>query len=204
MIARIHAMYQGSKKLLIFLVVALLACTITSGVLMVIGTRGVSTQEAILSPGYHICIIEFDTSMINLDYESLVSTAAWEILALFLAVWIVIQHFLELRQSPTGSNIWDYHRILIESHVFYFLAFAAVACFQLGALSSNITNSLSAGSAIYSGVWSIADALQMFVLGSRLILSVRKCHAKFVARSDGGTGMTAFNVPEDGLTGGDV
>ncbi|KAG1867239.1 hypothetical protein DFJ58DRAFT_769103, partial [Suillus subalutaceus] len=122
MIARINAMYRGSKKLLIFLVVALLACTITSGVLMVIGTRGISTQETTLSAGYHICIIEFDTSMINLDYESLVSTAAWEILNLFLAVWIVIRHFRELRQSTIELTIGDYFRILIESHTFYFLA----------------------------------------------------------------------------------
>ncbi|KAG1821268.1 hypothetical protein DFJ58DRAFT_422860 [Suillus subalutaceus] len=185
MIARINAMYRGSKKLL------LSCCSLASlhdhlRSLMVIGTRGISTQETTLSAGYHICIIEFDTSMINLDYESLVSTAAWEILNLFLAVWIVIQH-------PGTATIADRidHRGLfqdiIESHTFYFLAFAAVACFELGALSPNITNSLSVGSAIYSGIWSIADALQMFVLGSRLILSVRGYHAKVVARANGGT-----------------
>ncbi|KAG1841779.1 hypothetical protein F4604DRAFT_335112 [Suillus subluteus] len=203
MIARINAMYRRSKKLLIFLVVALLTSTITSGVLMVIGTRGVSTQETTLSAGYYICIIEFDTSMINLDYESLLSTAAWEILALSLAVWNVIQYFREQQQLPTGSNIL---RILIESHAFYFLAFAAVACFQLGALSPNITNSLSTGNAIYFGVWSIVDALQMFVLGSRLILSVREHNDKVKAGADGGTGTTsvAFNAAGDALTGGDV
>ncbi|KAG2032812.1 hypothetical protein BDR03DRAFT_739248 [Suillus americanus] len=208
MIARIYAMHQKSKKLLIFLIVTLLACTITSGVLMVIGTRGVSTQETTLSAGYNICIIKFDTSTINLDYESLLSTAAWEILALSLAVWIVIP---QLRQSLTGSTIRSggfegCYRILIESHAFYFLAFAAVACFQLGALSPNITNSLSDGSAIYFGVWSIADALQMFVLGPRLILSVRQYPHTKEARAGGETGLTymAFCDNEYELTGGDV
>ncbi|KAG1885378.1 hypothetical protein F4604DRAFT_1675957 [Suillus subluteus] len=38
MVAQIYAMYQGSKKLLIFLVVALLACTIVSVVMMNFGT----------------------------------------------------------------------------------------------------------------------------------------------------------------------
>ncbi|KAG2029276.1 hypothetical protein BDR03DRAFT_357540 [Suillus americanus] len=134
MIARIYAMYQGSKKLLIFLVVALLASTITSGVLVVIGNLGVSAQEAVLS-GYHTCFPEIDTRMMYLTYESVISTAVWEILSLFLAVWIVIKHF---RQSPTGSTIRASFVILIESHAFYFLAFATVACFMLGSLSPNI------------------------------------------------------------------
>jgi hypothetical protein len=45
------------------------------------------------------------------------------------------------------------------------------------------------GSAIYTGVFSIAQMLQMFVLGPRLILSVREHHAKVVARADGGLDM---------------
>ncbi|KAG2031336.1 hypothetical protein BDR03DRAFT_115957 [Suillus americanus] len=44
MIARINAMYHGSKKLFIFLVVTLLACTITSGVMVVIENLGVSAR----------------------------------------------------------------------------------------------------------------------------------------------------------------
>jgi hypothetical protein len=204
MIARINAMYRGSKKLLIFLVIALLACTINSVVLMVIGSRGVSTQEAVLS-GYHICIIEFDTYTINLNYESVIPTTVWEIFAFFLAVWNVIRLVRELRRSPT-STIGEYLRILIKSHAFYFLAFAAVACFSLGALSPSITNSPSAGSAVYSGVWSIADALQMFILGSRLILSIRGFHAKVMASTDEGIGMAsiAFRATGDALTIGDA
>jgi hypothetical protein len=46
----------------------------------------------------------------------------------------------------------------------------------------------------------------MFVLGPRLILSVREYHAKLVARSDEGTGMTSiyFQVGGDALAGGEV
>ncbi|KAG2357140.1 hypothetical protein BDR07DRAFT_1491068 [Suillus spraguei] len=96
--------------------------------------------------------------------------------------------------------------MLIESHTFYFLAFAAVASLRLGSLS-NVTNTTSVGSAVYSGTWAIAEVLQMFVLGPRLILSIRKYYAELVAKSDGGTctmSISAFQVGEDAWTGGDV
>jgi hypothetical protein len=56
------------------------------------------------------------------------------------------------------------------------------------------------GNAIFFGVLSIAEVLQMFVLGPRLVLSIREHHTKVMARADGGTGMTsiAFHA------GGDV
>jgi hypothetical protein len=62
------------------------------------------------------------------------------------------------------------------------------------------------GSVIYIGILQIAQALQMFVLGPRLILSVREFHAKLVARSDEGTRMTTlyFQAGGDALADGDV
>ncbi|KAG2097054.1 uncharacterized protein F5147DRAFT_839898 [Suillus discolor] len=198
MIARINAMYQGSKRLFILLVVALLACTIASVVMVVIANLGVSAQEAVLS-GYDICI---DYNYVaNLNFESLVSTAAWEILALFLTVWMVIKHIRELRQLPTGLTIGDCFTMLIKSHTFYFLAFAIMVSLRLGALSQTLTDSSSVGSDVYFGIWSIAEVLQMFVLGPRLILSMRDYHAKLVARADGEIDMTSFSTFQ---AGGDV
>ncbi|KAG2357144.1 hypothetical protein BDR07DRAFT_1421223 [Suillus spraguei] len=205
MIARINAMYEGSKKLLIFLVIILLACTIISGVTVVIENSGISAQEDILS-GFNTCIIYSQT---NLIYESLIPTSVWEILALFLTIWIVIKHFYELRRSPTGSSFGNCLKMLIESHIFYFLAFATVASLRLCSLST-VTDSTSVGSAVYSGIWAIAEVLQMFVLGPRLILSIREYYANLVARSDGETWMmsdiSTFQVDEheDALTRGDV
>jgi hypothetical protein len=62
------------------------------------------------------------------------------------------------------------------------------------------------GSAFYFGILQIAQMLQMFVLGPRLILSVREYHAKLVARSDGGFAMTSiyFQACGDALNDGDV
>ncbi|KAG2097055.1 uncharacterized protein F5147DRAFT_374261 [Suillus discolor] len=203
MIARINAMYQRSKKLLIFLVV-LLGSTITSGVLTVIGNLGVSGQEAVLS-GHHICITYTERYMLDRTYERLISTTVWEILALFLTVWIVIKHFRETRQTSTVSTIGACFMILAESHVFYFLAFATMACFTFGLLSPN-TDTSSVGSVVYNGILSISQMLQTFVLGPRLILSIREYHAKLVARADGGTGISSiiFHAGEHALTGGDV
>jgi hypothetical protein len=45
MMTRMHAMYQQSKKMHIFLAVTLLASTITSGVIMVIANIGVSAGK---------------------------------------------------------------------------------------------------------------------------------------------------------------
>jgi len=200
MIARINVMYEGSKKMFIFLVVALLASTTASGVMMVIANLGVSSQEAVLS-GYHTCITTIDAEMMHLIYESVISTCIWEILVLFLALWIVIKHFHELRQSPTRLNIVHCFTILMESHTPYFLVFVIMTCFTLGSISPNITNTVER--LIYFSIWVTSQMLQMFVLGPRLILSVR---TKYEARAEGATSMMsmAFRASEDMLTGEDV
>ncbi|KIK42935.1 hypothetical protein CY34DRAFT_804340 [Suillus luteus UH-Slu-Lm8-n1] len=205
MLVRIHAMYQRSKKMLIFLVALLLASTIASTVITAMGNIGVSGVEAVLS-GNRSCFINISPDRIELNNKNLTSTAAWEILVFFLAVWIVIKHFYELRQLPTGPTIGDSFTVLAESHALYFVAFAAVASLSLGSLSPTIEFSVSAGVGVYEGVLQIAQVLQMFVLGPRLILSVRNYHTKLVTRSDEGTGMTsiAFEAGGDLSAGGDV
>ncbi|KAG1764362.1 hypothetical protein EV702DRAFT_1044735 [Suillus placidus] len=195
MMTRIYAMYQRSKMMLIFLLIVFLASTIASGVMTAIGNIGTSGEESILS-GYHSCFVIINTNEINLNSETFIPTAIWEILAFSLAIWIVIKHVRELRQSPTRSTMRDCFMVLAQSHVLYFLAFAAVSCFDLGLLSPNIINSISVGDDIYGGVLQIAQVLQMFVLGPRLILSVREYHAKLLASSDEETSMTAIVFEE--------
>jgi hypothetical protein len=61
-------------------------------------------------------------------------------------------------------------------------------------------------SEIFFGFLSIAQVVQMFVLGPRLILGVREYHAKLVAIPDEATGMTSI-VFQDRIrisTGGGV
>ncbi|KAG0700554.1 hypothetical protein DFH29DRAFT_617601 [Suillus ampliporus] len=205
MIVRIHAMYQQSRKILIFLVVVLLASTIASGVMTVIANIDVSGVEQILS-GIHLCGVYINADNTRLTDETLIPTTVWEILALFLAAWIVIKHFREMQQSPTGSTIGDCFMVLIRSHVLYFIVFAAVSFVSIVPLFTNIQTSLSMAAAIWEGIYPLTQMVQMFVLGPRLILSVREYHAKLVTDSDEGTGMTTIAFQEGGhvLTGGDV
>ena len=52
------------------------------------------------------------------------------------------------------------------------------------------------GADIYFGVLLFATVIQMFVLGPRLILSLREYHAKLVTDSDEGTAMTSMAFQE--------
>jgi hypothetical protein len=52
------------------------------------------------------------------------------------------------------------------------------------------------GSGIYYGIFQIAQFVQMFVLGPRLVLSIREYHAKLVFDSDEGTGMSTLAFQE--------
>ena len=52
------------------------------------------------------------------------------------------------------------------------------------------------GSEIFSGFFHIVTVVQLFVLGPRLILGVREYHAKLVADSGDGIGMTSIVFQE--------
>ncbi|KAG2140615.1 hypothetical protein DEU56DRAFT_797697 [Suillus clintonianus] len=195
MMTRIYAMYQRSKKMLIFLVVLLLASTIATGVMTAIGDSYVSGEEIILS-GNSQCLTGYaNLEAMQLTRETLIPTLIWEILALCLALWIVIKHFCEVRQMPTGG---DSFMVLIKGHVLDFVAFVAVSCFNIGSLSPTLMDSSSVASTIYFGILQIAQPIQMFVLGPRLILGIREYHAKLVASSDEGTGMSTIAFQERG------
>ncbi|KAG2360803.1 hypothetical protein BDR07DRAFT_123548 [Suillus spraguei] len=122
----------------------------------------------------------------------------WEALALCLSVWIAAKHFRELRRlSPsTGSTIGDCFRVLIKSHVLYFASFAGVSSLQLVYASPEVFTSTSIIAQIIYGPLQIFASVQMFVLGPRLILSVREYHAKLVAKSDAETSMRSIVFQE--------
>jgi hypothetical protein len=78
--------------------------------------------EEFILDGRRMCLYELDPDQLDLIYESLISTAIWEILASVLALCVVIKHFRELRNSATGSIIGDCFTVLTKSHAFYFMA----------------------------------------------------------------------------------
>ncbi|KAG1775269.1 hypothetical protein EV702DRAFT_453991 [Suillus placidus] len=187
MIARLHAMYQR-RMMLIFLSAILLSVTIASGVTITIITMHMSEEEFVLSGTYQ-CYVNFGDNT-NLSYSIYwMFITAWEVLALCLAIWIAVKHFRELQRPSPGWIIGDCFTALTKSHLVYFVSFVAVSCFNFGYLSPTI-------SAIYPGLTQIFLLVQLFVLGPRLILSVREYHAKRVANSDAVSGMTSISFQE--------
>ncbi|KAG2109070.1 hypothetical protein BD769DRAFT_1392585 [Suillus cothurnatus] len=100
-----------------------------------------------------------------------------------------------------GSTIGDCFRVLIQSHVLYFASsvrasFVGVYCLQFGLLSPALVNSDSTGVQISVGTLQILLSMQLFVLGPRLILSIREFNANLVADSDAETSMASIVFQE--------
>ncbi|KAG2121259.1 hypothetical protein DEU56DRAFT_834598 [Suillus clintonianus] len=207
MITRLHAMYQGSRIMLIFLVVVFVTLTIPSIVTTGILGSYHLWEEFVLSGTYQC--IEIGGSAIKLTVVTWILGSVWEVLALCLALRVSVKHFRDLRRfgpSTGQTTIEDCFTVLIKTHVLYFAAFAAVPCFIIGSLSPQISDSSSVGVQAYGGILQISLPVQMFVLGPRLILSIREYYAKVVVNSEAGTGITtiAFQERTHVSTGGDT
>ncbi|KAG2111375.1 hypothetical protein BD769DRAFT_69022 [Suillus cothurnatus] len=196
MIARLHAMYQRSRQVLIFIVVIFLAIRIADVVMLAIVTMQISEVEYILSGTYQ-CMIDYTGDFIFLDSMVSIMNTVWEVLALCLAVWIAVKHFRELRQHSTSGIIGDCFTVLMKTHVSYFASFLVVSCLKYGLLSPTFSTDIySLDPQIYLGLTEILEMVQLFVLGPRLILGVREYHAKLVANSDTAGAMTSIVFEE--------
>ncbi|KAG2369039.1 hypothetical protein BDR07DRAFT_1389394 [Suillus spraguei] len=197
MIARLHAMYHSSRMMLIFLVITFLAVNIACGVITIIGLKGTVAVELILF-GIHMCRDAFEGDAEPLAIAIWTLNTVWEILALCLSVWIAVKHFLDLRRfNASGrSAMGDCFKVLVKSHVLYFASFAGVSCMQLLLLSPELVNSISMRADTLYGACQILYRVQLFVLGPRLILSIRDYHAKLVANSDAETNMDSIVFQE--------
>jgi hypothetical protein len=199
-ITRLHAMYQRSRKILIFLIITFLADNIFNGVVAAMTTIYTSGEELILSGTYQCSIgsIGYAEEILFLGSIAWTVSIVWEFLALCLAVWIAIKRFRELRQHPVGGIIGDCFTVLIKTHVLYFASFVAVSCLGIIFNFSPIlsTDQRSMETQIFSGLLQILTVVQAFVLGPRLVLDIREYHAKIVADSDAATGMTSIAFQE--------
>ncbi|OAX31493.1 hypothetical protein K503DRAFT_806022 [Rhizopogon vinicolor AM-OR11-026] len=190
-------MYQQSRKMLIFLIVITLPIQTIAAVFIAIPqSTGKYTAEEYILSGNHICDAKFEGDAQFLTKIIWILGTAWEVLALSLAAWIAVKRFRELERSSTGWAVRDCFTVLMKTHIFYFASFVAVSCFELLVLSQDISGPNPLGSEVYKNVLEIANVVQMFVLGPRLILGLREYHAKLVANSDEGTGMTSVVFQE--------
>ena len=74
-------------------------------------------MEAILD-GTRQCGYNYNGE-IYLIAESWIVNTVWEVIALGLAMWTVVNHF---RGLPRGWTSEDFFTVLAKSHVFYFAA----------------------------------------------------------------------------------
>ncbi|KAG1780346.1 hypothetical protein EV702DRAFT_774622 [Suillus placidus] len=190
MITRLHAMYQRSRKMLIFLVITLSSIMVTCGVIGAVGSSYTPTKVILLNGTQ--CVSEVDGGEQLRMLEVYTLATVWHVLTLCLAIWIFVKHFRELQPPSTGQTfIGDRFMVLIKTQVLYFAFFAAYSCLNIGLLSPVILDSSRAGAQIYRGILEFVTLFQMFVVGPRLILSVREYHAKLLVNFDEGT----FEMP---------
>ncbi|KAG2051455.1 hypothetical protein BDR06DRAFT_1022672 [Suillus hirtellus] len=196
MIARLHAMYQRSGKMLIFLCVTFLVIKIANVAIVAMTTMQISGEEFVLS-GIYKCGLDYARDSIFLGSMSWILGIVWEVLALCLAVWIAVKHFRELRRHSTRGIIGDCFTVLMQTHVSYFACFLAISCLEIALFSPTLSGNIySLGTQIYLGFAQMFEMAQMSVLGPRLILGVREYHAKLVADSDTATAMTSIAFQE--------
>ncbi|KAG2055197.1 hypothetical protein BDR06DRAFT_1007105 [Suillus hirtellus] len=173
MLVRLYAMYQRSRKVLIPLVVIFVTAIIFVGVASAVTMRDISVEEAILFGNYR-CTADYNGDYLLLTSITWILGTVWEVLALFLAVWIAVKHFRDLRRHSAGGIINDCFTVLMKTHVVYFASVVGVSCLGL-----------------------VFRSVQMFVLGPRLILGVREYHVKLdVANSDSASGIASVAFQE--------
>ncbi|KAG2117758.1 hypothetical protein DEU56DRAFT_918963 [Suillus clintonianus] len=194
-IARLNAMYQRSRKVLIPLVVMFLADYIAVGVVVILATRHSSGEVLVLSGTYE-CAIDYESDNALLFSISWILTTVWEVLALCLAVQVAVKHFCELRRHSSGWIIKDCFTVLMKTHVAYFASFVVVSGCEIGSQLSPTLSDQYSPDLVFLGFLQIFQIVQMFVLGPRLILSIREYYAKLVSDSDTATGMNSIVFQE--------
>ncbi|KAG2033280.1 hypothetical protein BDR03DRAFT_967885 [Suillus americanus] len=89
MIALLHAMYQRSRKVLVFLVVIFLIIRIANAAMTAIMMMQVAADEFILSSTYQ-CVFHYTGEFLFLDSITWILGAVWEVLLLCLAEHIFV------------------------------------------------------------------------------------------------------------------
>ncbi|KAG2103785.1 uncharacterized protein F5147DRAFT_838487 [Suillus discolor] len=141
--------------------------------------------EVLILSGTYMCDYEYKGNAQLLISMLWMLYTVWEVLALCLSVRIAVKHFHDLRRlGLSRSIIGDCFRVLMKSHVLYFASFVCVSCIQFVTLSPELQNPYFIGTQILGGIREFVFGVQLFVLGPRLVLSVREYHANLMAEYD--------------------
>lgn len=117
-ITMLHAMYQHSRNVLIFLVVTFLVVNIFNGVATLLSMIHTVDEELIFSATYQ-CWISIPEDILLLNSVWILNIVL-EVSAMGLAVWVALKHFRGLQRHSTGGIIRDCFTVLMKNHVLYF------------------------------------------------------------------------------------
>ncbi|KAG2364075.1 hypothetical protein BDR07DRAFT_1402664 [Suillus spraguei] len=193
MITRLNVMYR-SRKVLVFIVVVFLAIRIANAVMAVISMIHISVEEVVLSGTYR-CNIHYVGDTILLYTITWILSIALEVLFLCLATRNAIEHFRELPRHSERGIIGDCFTVLIKTHVNYFASFLAVSCLYVRFSSPRFSANLSSlETEVYLGFAQTFQFAQLFVLGPRLMLSIREYHAELLTNSETAIAMVSITL----------
>ncbi|KAH7920744.1 hypothetical protein BV22DRAFT_1198699 [Leucogyrophana mollusca] len=179
MILRVYAMYENSKKILLFLLVCFLARVIALATILALAvgpTSGISATEYLLS-GTYFCSVAPNTAYANF---TVIPTLFFEIILFALAARCSFKHAAELRRSPQGWKANECMKVLLRDSILFFLMNLAAGGFNVALWANQSGN----GSYIYGGISNTFLGIEPFLLAPRLVLSFRAHHEQLVVDSD--------------------
>ncbi|KIK31978.1 hypothetical protein CY34DRAFT_19393 [Suillus luteus UH-Slu-Lm8-n1] len=98
----------------ICLIVIFLAIDIVCGVVLATGSEPIAVEELLYD--IYECSYEYERNVQNMIIIGWILTIKWEVLALWLVIWITVKRFRALRGSLTG---WTVGGCFNQDHLLY-------------------------------------------------------------------------------------
>ncbi|KAH7914901.1 hypothetical protein BJ138DRAFT_1098293 [Hygrophoropsis aurantiaca] len=200
MVLRIYAMYQQSRIVLVFLVVALAAQVISYVVMeaLYFGPVGQLQAEEVIIGNTYNCVYFYESNLISF---AILPQFLFALAIFVMAVACFVRHLSEARKISKTLKVNEFLSILAKDSTVYFFLLLFASAFKLG--NHLATNSAVVGSFVYSGLTGIFIDVQEYLLVPHLVLSFKERHAQLVDGSDSGTQMETIAFERGASTTGD-
>ncbi|KAG1886274.1 hypothetical protein F4604DRAFT_1725534 [Suillus subluteus] len=188
---RVFAMYSRSMRMRIFLIICFLAASafrgLTDGLALVLAS-GPTSEEYVLS-GTGVCTTSIAPMVPFLDG---IPSLCIELLFLFLAARVLVEHSREMQRARLGCRFGDGHGdslAILRDHALHFSCYVMLSVMQIAAIS---TKGDTDGSRWYRSAVISFVTIQQCVLVPRLVISTREYFSRIDYESDSGTDLGAM------------
>ncbi|KAH7903453.1 hypothetical protein BJ138DRAFT_1168122 [Hygrophoropsis aurantiaca] len=186
LLIRIYALFNRSKKVLVFLatlyVIQVTIVFVAVGLLL--NNRATHQYLVSISPAYG-SVTQVATSntpaFLAEAHASTILSAVCDVILLFFALWAFVRHAREAKTLHGGWSINVLVRTMVTDHLLYYVCY--VVWLSL-ALATNYITNLTASSALLTDVLDFCNALAV-VAGPRMVISLRSMENK--TRGEGET-----------------